>query len=72
MIFEFIEENFNQKEVFVFRTYYLLKHKHLNYKTLAQVTGYSITSVSNIVKKIKKSIRENLQAYIMTGGTINN
>lgn len=66
-IYEYIEKYFNQKEVFVFKTYYLLKHKHLNYKQLSEATGYSITSVSNIIKRIKKELRQNLKIYLKTG-----
>jgi RNA polymerase sigma factor (sigma-70 family) len=69
-IFEYVQKYYNQKENFVFRTYYLLKHKHLNYKTLSQATGYSITSVSKIIKKIKKDIKINLQTYLKTGMNI--
>jgi RNA polymerase sigma factor (sigma-70 family) len=72
LIYEYIDVHFTAKERFVFSTYYLLKHKHLNYKTLAEVTGYSITSVSNIIKRMKKDIRENLELYIMSGNTIHN
>jgi len=66
-IYEYVEKYFNQKELFVFRTYYLLKHKHLNYKQLSEATGYSVTSVSNIIKRIKKELRQNLKIYLKTG-----
>jgi len=71
MVFQFIEETFNAKEQFVFKTYFLLKHKKLNYKQLAEVTGYSITSVSNIIKMMKKKINLELGSYINSGQTIN-
>jgi RNA polymerase sigma factor (sigma-70 family) len=71
IIFEYIETVYSPKEIFVFKTYYLLKHKHLNYKTLSEMTGYSITSVSNIIKKMKKDIRLNLISYIFSGQTVN-
>lgn len=65
--FDYVNKYFNAKENMIFKTYYVLKHKHLNYKQLAEATGYSITSVSNIIKNIKKSLRENLITYINTG-----
>jgi RNA polymerase sigma factor (sigma-70 family) len=64
MIFEYIQEKYNPKEIFIFKTYYLLKHKHLNYKTLSTVTGFSMTSVSNTIKRMKKDLRDNLFRYI--------
>ena len=70
MIYQYIEEHYDQREIFVFKTYYLLKHKHLNYKSLAITTGYSITAVSNIIKKMKKDLRANLKRYITDGQPI--
>lgn len=67
MAFDYVNKYFNAKENMVFKTYYVLKHKHLNYKQLALVTNMSITSVSNIIKKIKKELIENLIIYINTG-----
>lgn len=65
--FEFVDKYFNDKEKFIFKTYYILKGKQLNYKQLALVTGYSITSVSLIIKKIKKELKINLKSFIETG-----
>jgi len=75
MIYCYIDEKYNEKERFVFKTYYLLKPKKLNYRTLAEATGYSITTVSNIIKKMKKDLRQNLIPYIngtLTTGTTGN
>ena len=66
MIYEYVNKYFNQKENMIFKTYYLLKYKHLNYKQLADATGYSITSVSNTIKNIKKELKFNLECYINT------
>lgn len=68
--FEYVNKYFNEKENMVFKTYYILKHKHLNYKQLALATNYSITSVSNIIKKIKKELRINLMCYINKGMSV--
>lgn len=67
LAYEYVDKYFTEKENAIFKTYYLLKHKQLNYKQLAEATNYSITSVSNTIKKIKKSLKENLLCYINTG-----
>jgi RNA polymerase sigma factor (sigma-70 family) len=69
MIYEYVQERYSPKEIFIFKTYYLLKHKHLNYKTLSTVTGFSMTSVSNTIKRMKKDLKENLMSYIYSGQT---
>lgn len=66
-IYDYLDTYFDEKQIFVFKIYFLLKHKHLNYKQLSDATGYSITSVSNIIKKIKKELRINLITYLKTG-----
>lgn len=65
--FDYVDKYFSPRDNMIFKTYYVLKHKHLNYKQLAEATGYSITSVSNTIKKIKKQLRVNLLTYINTG-----
>lgn len=70
MIYDYVDKYFTPKEQAIFKTYYLLKRKHINYKILAQATNYSQTSVSNTVKKIKKSLKENLMCYINTNMNI--
>jgi len=71
MAFEYVNRFFNEKENMVFRTYYVLKHKHLNYKQLSLATGYSQATVSNVIKTIKKDLRANLLTYINTGERLN-
>jgi hypothetical protein len=71
MIYDYVNKYFTPKENMIFRTYYVLKHKHINYKMLSEVTHYSQTSVSNVVKKIKKALRINLICYIYTGKNLN-
>ncbi len=66
-IYEYVDRYFTPKENAIFKTYYCLKHKRLNYKQLSKATGYSITSVSNTINRMKKNIRENLKTYILTG-----
>ena len=66
-LYEYLDKYYDSKHVFVFKTYYLLKHKHLNYKQLSDATGYSITAVSLIIKKIKKDLRKNLITFLKTG-----
>lgn len=66
-VYEYLDKYASPKELWVFRTYYLLRHHHINYKELSKITGYSITSVSNIIKRLKKELRNNLELYIRTG-----
>lgn len=67
MAYEYVNKYFSEKENMIFKTYYVLKHKHINYKILSDCTGYSITNVSKTIKKIKKSLKLNLLCYINTG-----
>jgi RNA polymerase sigma factor (sigma-70 family) len=67
MVYEYLEKYCLPKEVFIFKTYYLLKHRHLNYKQLAEATNYSLTTVSNVIKKVKKQLRYNIKSYIISG-----
>jgi len=69
-VYEYLDKYASPKEFFVFRCYFLLKHHHINYKQLSEITGYSITSVSNIIKRLKKDLRINLKTYILTGKRI--
>lgn len=66
-IYEYLNKYYDQRDQFIFKTYFLLKHKHLNYKQLSEATGFSITAVSNTIKKIKKDLRINLKCYILNG-----
>lgn len=67
MAFEYVNKYFSPRDNMIFKTYYVLKHRHLNYKQLAIATNLSQTSVSNCVKNVKKSLKENLVCYINTG-----
>jgi len=64
MIYSYIDEYYDEREKFVFKTYFLLKPKKINYKQLSEATGYSITAVSNIIKRMKQDIKLNLERYI--------
>lgn len=70
-VYEYLDKYVSTKEQFIFKTYYLLKHHHINYKELSKITGYSITSVSNVIKRLKKELRMNLEHYILTGKKLN-
>lgn len=67
MVYEYVNKYFSPKENMIFKTYYVLKHKHLNYKQLSEVTNLSQSSVSNTIKNIKKSLKHNLLCYLNTG-----
>ena len=64
MVFSYINDKYGEKEKFVFKTYFLLKPKKINYKQLSEATGYSMTAVSNIIKRMKQDIKKNLENYI--------
>lgn len=66
-LYEYLEVYHNKRDVLIFKSYYLLKRKHLNYKELSDATGYSQGTVSTVIKKLKKSIRENLMIYCKIG-----
>lgn len=66
-VYEYLDKYTTPKEQFIFKSYYLLKRHHINYKELSEITGYSITSVSNIIKRLKKQLRRSLSLYIRTG-----
>lgn len=70
MVYSYIDEHYDEKSKFIFKTYFLLKPKKINYKRLAELTGYSIASVSNTIKNMKKDIKNNLEDYIY-GQSIN-
>jgi RNA polymerase sigma factor (sigma-70 family) len=69
-VYEYLDRYATPKEQYIFKTYYLLKHHHINYKQLSEITGYSITSVSNIIKRLKKQLRRDLNSYIINGLTM--
>jgi len=66
-VYEYLDKYTTPKEQYIFKTYYLLSHHHINYKELSRITGYSITSVSNIIKRLKKQLRVSLSLYIREG-----
>lgn len=75
MIFQYIDDKYNERDKFIFKTYFLLKPKKINYKQLSDATGFSITAVSNTIKRMKIDIRNNLTQYIngseiITGHTV--
>jgi len=67
MVYAYVNKYFDARDNMIFKTYYVLKSKHLNYKQLAAATNLSMTSVSNCIKHIKKSLRNNLMCYLNTG-----
>lgn len=66
-VYEFLNKYASAKEQFIFRSYFLLHKHHINYKELSRITGYSITSVSNIIKRLKKDLRRSIKCYIING-----
>jgi RNA polymerase sigma factor (sigma-70 family) len=72
MIYEYLDKYYDDKEKFVFKTYFLLKSKHLNYKQLSIACKMSISTVSIIIKRIKQDLRINLKSFILTNKKIMN
>lgn len=70
MIFQYIDENYDDRDKFIFKTYFLLKPKKINYKQLSEATGFSISTVSNTIKGMKQDIKANLEEYINGRQTI--
>lgn len=70
MAFEYVNKYFSERDKMVFKTYYVLKYKHLNYKQLASATNMSQSTVSNIIKNIKKELKKNLECYLNTNMNI--
>jgi len=66
-VYEYVQKYYSPQENMVFKTYFVLKHKHLNYKQLSQATGLSMNAVSIIIKKIKKDLKANLKNYMLNG-----
>jgi len=69
VLFEFIGKNFNEKECFIFRTYYLSKDK-MTYKRLADITKYEYSTLQQMIKEIKKKIRLEFIFYLNNHDTI--
>lgn len=71
MAFEYVNKYFNSKQNMIFKTYYVLKHKHLTYKQLSDATNINMKTVSNTIKHIKKELQINLLVYINFGKKLN-
>ena len=67
MVFEYLDRYCTPREIFIFKTYFLLKHKRLNYEQLSQATNLSVKTVSTTIKKVKKELQRNIISYINTG-----
>lgn len=60
-LFKYVERNYSQAEFYIFRVYYLYDEKNkMTYKRLSEITGYSMSTVCNIIKTIKKDVKKNL------------
>lgn len=55
-MFKFLEINFTDKENHIFRSYYLVPKT--SYAVLSKRIGYSISYCSQVIKKMKKSLRK--------------
>jgi RNA polymerase sigma factor (sigma-70 family) len=64
MIFKFLENKYNDKEIYIFKCYYLFYPERMTYQKLSDQTGVSITYCSKIIKEIKMDIHQNLFKFI--------
>jgi RNA polymerase sigma factor (sigma-70 family) len=60
-LFDFIETRYNEKQCYLFKTYFLLS---TNYKELSEITKYSQTYISNTIKPMKKDVKNNFINYL--------
>lgn len=65
-LYEFVDKYYDERDSNLFRIYYKL-NKKINYKQLSQLSGYSITAVSNVIKKIKQDLQKNYKYFIEFG-----
>lgn len=61
ILFNYIETHYNEKEAYLFKTYFLLGE---TYKELSIRTGYSQSYISNTIKPIKKKLKHNFIDYL--------
>jgi len=71
MIYEYLEKYVDERDRFIFKSYFLLKHRHINYQQLSECTGFSLSTVSNTIKRLKKQLKKDLKCYILGGLTMN-
>ena len=61
-IFQYLERRYNEKDCYIFRCYYLMPKK-MTYRKLEKQTGYSKSTCSNTIKKIKYDLRKNFPEW---------
>lgn len=60
-LFEYIEVIFDEKQVYLFKNYYLIPNS--TYKKLSKRTGYTITDCSLTIKEMKKKIKADFVSW---------
>lgn len=61
ILFNYIETKYNEKEAYLFKTYFLLGE---TYKQLSVRTKYSQAYISNTIKPIKKDLKNNFTQFL--------
>lgn len=61
ILFNYIETNYNEKESYLFKTYFLLGE---TYKQLSVRTNYSQAYISNTIKPMKRDLRNNFTEFL--------
>ena len=64
-LFQYLKLHYSEADEYVFTCYYLYdKDKRLTYAQLSTITGFSISKVCGIIKRIKQDLQQNLVNYI--------
>lgn len=63
-LFAWVESNYDAKQAYLFKAYFLGSNDGMNYKELSKVTGYSQSLISNTIKPMKKRLREEFSDYL--------
>lgn len=61
ILFNFIESNYNERDATLFKFYFI---EGTTYKDLSKMTGYSQAYISNTIKPMKKSLKNNFQTFL--------
>ena len=61
-IFNYLKINYTEREQYIFRCYYL--NEKMTYNKLSTMSGFSVGYCAELIKLIKKDLKENLIKYI--------
>lgn len=61
ILFNFIETHYSERDSYLFKTYFLCGD---TYKELSRRTGYSQTTISNVIKPMKKVLKTEFETFL--------